>query len=105
MDAYVGFVQTKEKKIAPLLAIGVAIAAGFLLGRPGHPGLIPGKIYLALVGGNSLWANLFCVSSRGIDVFCHPHGSADSAGTVGFRYGAGTGLALLLAGPACHCQT
>ena len=33
--------------------------AGFLLGRPGHEALIPEQWIQDLVGGNSLWANLF----------------------------------------------
>ncbi len=33
--------------------------AGFLLGRPGHPALIPEQYIQALVGGNSLGANFF----------------------------------------------
>ena len=46
------------KKILPLLLIGVLIA-GVLLGRPGHEGLIPSEWVASLVGGNSLFANLF----------------------------------------------
>ena len=44
-------------QILPLLFIGV-LAAGFLLGRPGHRALIPETWIAALVGGNSLRANL-----------------------------------------------
>ncbi|NTV56896.1 MAG: permease, partial [Deltaproteobacteria bacterium] len=46
------------KQIFPLLAGGVLVA-GFLLGRPGYPALIPEHYIQSLVGGNSLWANLF----------------------------------------------
>jgi len=46
------------KKILPLLLIGVLIA-GVLLGRPGHEGLIPSEWVASLVGGNSLFANMF----------------------------------------------
>lgn len=46
------------KQIFPLLFGGV-IVAGFLLGRPGHPALIPEQYIQTLVGGNSLWSNLF----------------------------------------------
>jgi len=46
------------KQIMPLLFAGVLVA-GFLLGRPGSQGLIPSQWVSGLVGGNSLWANLF----------------------------------------------
>ncbi len=46
------------KQIVPLLLGGVLVA-GFLLGRPGHEGLIPSEWVSGLVGGNSLAANLF----------------------------------------------
>jgi len=46
------------EQILPLLLGGVLVA-GFLLGRPGSEALIP-KIWIEnLVGGNSLWSNLF----------------------------------------------
>jgi len=39
--------------------LGGVLVAGLLLGRPGSEGLIP-KIWIEnLVGGNSLWSNLF----------------------------------------------
>jgi len=46
------------KQIFPLLGAGVLVA-GFMLGRPGHAALIPDQYIEGLVGGNSLWANLF----------------------------------------------
>ena len=46
------------KQIFPLLGAGVLVA-GFMLGRPGHPALIPEHYIQSLVGGNSLWATLF----------------------------------------------
>jgi len=45
------------KQIFPLLGGGVLVA-GFMLGRPGHPALIPDQWVQSLLGGNSLWANL-----------------------------------------------
>ncbi len=45
------------KLIFPLLLGGVLIA-GFLLGRPGHEGIVPSEWVEAVVGGNSLGANL-----------------------------------------------
>jgi len=44
------------KLILPLLLGGVLLA-GFLLGRPGHEGIIPSEWVSAAVGGNSLAAN------------------------------------------------
>ena len=41
------------KQIFPLLGAGVLVA-GFMLGRPGHPALIPDHYIQSLVGGNSL---------------------------------------------------
>ena len=42
------------KQILPLLFAGVLLA-GFLLGRPGHTGIIPNEWVNRLVGGNSLF--------------------------------------------------
>ena len=41
------------KQIVPLLLGGVLVA-GFLLGRPGHEGMIPSEWISGLVGGNSI---------------------------------------------------
>jgi len=49
---------TFAKQILPLLLAGV-VAAGLLLGRPGHEGFIPSWIIAKAVGGNSLLANFF----------------------------------------------
>ena len=46
------------RQILPLLFFGV-IVAGFLLGRPGHEGIIPSGFISRLVGGNSVSANFF----------------------------------------------
>jgi uncharacterized membrane protein YraQ (UPF0718 family) len=46
------------KQIFPLLGGGVLVA-GFMLGRPGHSALLPEHFIQTLLGGNSLWANLF----------------------------------------------
>src|SRR5512137_292950 len=56
------------KQIFPLLAGGVLVA-GFLLGRPGHDALIPEHYIQSLVGGNSLWANLFASVSGALMYF------------------------------------
>ena len=95
VDATWGFV----KQIAPLLAIGV-IVAGFLLGRPGHPALIPEKYIAALVGGNSLWANLFASVAGALMYFATLTEVPILQGLLGSGMGQGPALALLLAGPA-----
>ncbi|MBC2714807.1 MAG: permease [Desulfobacteraceae bacterium] len=87
------------KQIFPLLAIGV-IAAGFLLGRPGHPALIPEKYIAALVGGNSLWANLFASLAGAFMYFATLTEVPILQGLLGSGMGQGPALALLLAGPA-----
>ena len=79
---WLGATWSFAKQILPLLLVGV-FAAGFLLGRPGHEGVIPSQWVTRAVGGNSLQANFF----------------ASFAGA--FMYFArGPALALLLAGPA-----
>jgi len=95
VDATWGF----TKQIFPLLAIGV-IAAGFLLGRPGHPALIPEKYIVALVGGNSLWANLFASVAGALMYFATLTEVPIIQGLLGSGMGQGPALALLLAGPA-----
>lgn len=95
VDATWGF----TKQIFPLLAIGV-IVAGFLLGRPGHPALIPEKYIVALVGGNSLWANLFASVAGALMYFATLTEVPIIQGLLGSGMGQGPALALLLAGPA-----
>jgi uncharacterized membrane protein YraQ (UPF0718 family) len=48
-EEWLGATWTFTKQILPLLFFGVLIA-GFLLGRPGHPGIIPNEYVRALVG-------------------------------------------------------
>ena len=74
------------KQIFPLLAGGVLVA-GFMLGRPGHPALIPEHYIQSLLGGNSLWANLFAASGRRAHVFCDLNRSSDFTGTSRRRDG------------------
>jgi uncharacterized membrane protein YraQ (UPF0718 family) len=58
-EAWLGATWDSAKQIVPLLAGGV-LASGFLLGTPtGGAGIIPNEWIAALVGGNSLGANLF----------------------------------------------
>jgi uncharacterized membrane protein YraQ (UPF0718 family) len=87
------------KQIFPLLLAGVLVA-GFLLGRPGHEALIPEHYIASLVGGNSLWANLFASVSGALMYFATLTEVPILQGLIGSGMGQGPALALLLAGPA-----
>jgi uncharacterized protein len=87
------------KQILPLLFVGVLVA-GFLLGRPGHEALIPERWIQSLVGGNSLWANLFAAVSGALMYFATLTEVPILQGLLGSGMGQGPALALLLAGPA-----
>jgi uncharacterized membrane protein YraQ (UPF0718 family) len=87
------------KQIFPLLGGGVLVA-GFMLGRPGHEALIPEHYIQALVGGNSLGANLFASVAGALMYFATLTEVPILQGLVGSGMGQGPALALLLAGPA-----
>jgi uncharacterized membrane protein YraQ (UPF0718 family) len=87
------------KQIFPLLGAGVLVA-GFMLGRPGHPALIPEHYIQSLVGGNSLWANLFASVSGALMYFATLTEVPILQGLLGAGMGKGPALSLLLAGPA-----
>ena len=87
------------KKIMPLLLLGVLIA-GFLLGRPGQEGVIPTTWVTSLVGGNSLFANLFASVFGAFMYFATLTEVPILQGLIGAGMGKGPALALLLAGPA-----
>ena len=87
------------KQILPLLGAGV-LAAGFLLGRPGHPALIPEHWIASALGGNSLWANLFASVAGALMYFATLTEIPILQGLTGAGMGQGPALALLLAGPA-----
>ena len=87
------------KKILPLLFWGV-LMAGALLGRPDHEGLIPSSWIAGLVGGNSLWANLFASVVGAFMYFATLTEVPILQGLIGAGMGKGPALALLLAGPA-----
>ncbi len=87
------------KQIFPLLGAGVLVA-GFLLGRPGHPALIPDQYIQTLLGGNSLWANLFASLAGAVMYFATLTEVPILQGLIGAGMGQGPALALLLAGPA-----
>ncbi|MFZ5865817.1 MAG: permease, partial [Thermodesulfobacteriota bacterium] len=87
------------KQIMPLLLIGVLVA-GFLLGRPDKEGMIPNAWVAALVGGNSLGANLFASVFGAFMYFATLTEVPIVEGLIGSGMGKGPALALLLAGPA-----
>ncbi len=108
------------KQILPLLGIGVLVA-GFLLGRPGHPGLIPERYVSMLVGDSPdtflaitgwtgaeglirslwpLWTNLFASVFGAFMYFATLTEVPILQGLLGAGMGKGPALALLLAGPA-----
>lgn len=86
-------------KIMPLLFGGVLVA-GFLLGRPGHEGIIPSQWVNSLVGGNSIEANLFASIAGAFMYFATLTEVPILQGLLGAGMGKGPALALLLAGPA-----
>ena len=87
------------KQIFPLLFAGVLVA-GFLLGRPGHQGIIPSEWVARLLGGNSLGANLFASVAGAFMYFATLTEVPILQGLLGSGMGQGPALALLLAGPA-----
>lgn len=87
------------KQIFPLLFIGI-LAAGLLLGRPGHEGLIPAAWVAQAVGGNSLGANLFASVAGAFMYFATLTEVPILQGLMGSGMGKGPALTLLLAGPA-----
>jgi hypothetical protein len=87
------------RQIMPLLLAGVLVA-GLLLGRPGAEGLIPSRWISGLVGGNSLWANLFASVVGAFMYFATLTEVPILQGLIGAGMGKGPALALLLAGPA-----
>lgn len=88
-----------SKQILPLLLGGVLVA-GFLLGRPGYPALIPETAVQALVGGNSIGANFFASIVGAFMYFATLTEVPILQGLIGSGMGQGPALALLLAGPA-----
>ena len=87
------------QQILPLLLAGVLVA-GFLLGRPGHEGMIPSTWVARLVGGNGPFANLFAAVVGAFMYFATLTEVPILQGLIGSGMGKGPALALLLAGPA-----
>lgn len=113
---------TFAKQILPLLFFGVLVA-GFLLGRPGYAGFIPGDYVTMLVGDSPatmlemtgwgggtfeqavtavwpLWTNLFASVFGAFMYFATLTEVPILQGLMGSGMGKGPALALLLAGPA-----
>lgn len=87
------------KQILPLLFFGVFMA-GFLLGRPGHEGMVPSDWISSLVGGNSIFANFFASIVGAFMYFATLTEVPILQGLMANGMGKGPALALLLAGPA-----
>lgn len=91
------------KQIMPLLAIGV-LAAGFLLGSThddtAMAGIIPNEWVAALVGGNSVFSNLFASVVGAFMYFATLTEVPILQGLIAAGMGKGPALALLLAGPS-----
>jgi uncharacterized membrane protein YraQ (UPF0718 family) len=87
------------RQILPLLFAGVLIS-GFLLGRPGHEGLIPSRWVADLVGENSMGATLFASVAGALMYFATLTEVPILQSLIGSGMGQGPALALLLAGPA-----
>jgi len=91
------------KQILPLLAIGV-VTAGFLLGSTHDgksiAGIIPNEWIQLLVGGNSLFSNLFASVVGAFMYFATLTEVPIVQGLLAAGMGKGPALALLLAGPS-----
>jgi uncharacterized protein len=87
------------KQIMPLLAIGVLVA-GLLLGSAGGEGLIPNQWVSALVGGNSVFSNMFASVFGAFMYFATLTEIPILQGLLASGMGKGPALALLLAGPS-----
>jgi len=91
------------KQILPLLAVGVA-TAGFLLGSTHDgttiAGIIPNEWIQWLVGGNSVFSNLFASIVGAFMYFATLTEVPILQGLIASGMGKGPALALLLAGPS-----
>jgi uncharacterized membrane protein YraQ (UPF0718 family) len=71
-----------------------------MLGRPGHPALIPEYYIQSFLGGNSVWANFAAAFAGALMYFATLTEVPILQGLLGSGMGKGPALALLLAGPA-----
>jgi uncharacterized membrane protein YraQ (UPF0718 family) len=99
MENWISSTWGFAKQILHLLLIGILVA-GIFLGRPGQEGLIPSEWISSLVGGNSLWSNLFASVVGAFMYFATLTEVPILQGLIGSGMGKGPALALLLAGPA-----
>jgi len=99
LKEWTGSAWTFALQIMPLLFGGV-LAAGFLLGRPGHEAMIPSAWIEGAVGGNSFGANLFAAVAGAFMYVATLTEVPILEGLMGAGMGKGPALALLLAGPA-----
>ncbi|MEJ5363122.1 MAG: permease, partial [Spirochaetota bacterium] len=99
METWLQQTWSFAKQILPLLLGGVLVA-GFLLGRPGHEGIIPSEWVSVAVGGNSVFANFFSSLVGAFMYFATLTEVPILQGLLGSGMGYGPALALLLAGPA-----
>jgi len=99
MENWVSSTWGFAKQILPLLLIGILVS-GVFFGRPGQEGLIPSTWVRKLVGGNSLWANLFASVTGAFMYFATLTEVPILQGLIGSGMGKGPALSLLLAGPA-----
>jgi len=98
MEEWLSSTWIYSKQILPLLLAGVLVA-GFLLGRPGHEGIIPAEWVRSAVGGNSLQSNLFASVAGAFMYFATLTEVPILQGLLGSGMGQGLALTLLLAGP------
>ncbi|MEJ5166977.1 MAG: permease [Thermoanaerobaculia bacterium] len=102
-DERIGWVQETfsfVKMIFPLL-IGGVLVSGFLFGVPGESsGVIPANIIEKLLGGNSIFSNLFASVFGALMYFATLTEIPILQGLLGLGMGKGPALTLLLAGPA-----
>jgi uncharacterized membrane protein YraQ (UPF0718 family) len=98
-DEWLSQTWSFAKLILPLLLGGVLLA-GFLLGRPGHEGVVPSEWVSAAVGGNSLLSNFVAALAGAFMYFATLTEIPIVQGLMGSGMGKGPALALLLAGPA-----
>jgi len=87
------------KQITPLLLGGILVA-GWIMGRPGHEGLLPSAWVADWLGGNGLGVNLLAAVVGAFMYFATLTEVPILQTLLGAGMGPGPALTLLLAGPA-----